>query len=927
MPKRPSRTLNDFLYGALLHVLPAEVRGTFGSDMAQMFRDRRRHTEGHPLALVRLWFSALVDVILAAVRYRWPGRHPGAASAVPPTGGGVGAFLGAVRQDVRIGVRVLARDRTFTAVAVLVLAIGIGANSAAFSLVNALLLKPRPGHPNGLVVGLYNKDTAHPDTFRAFSYPEFVDIAARRDVFAAVTAHNFAFVGLADGDHSRQVIVDMVSRGFFDVFGAPLLRGRTFTAEEERPGGDADVAILSYAAWQRDGFRSDAMGSTVRVNGRPMTVIGIAAKGFGGSLALMTPELWVPISAYDRLANDFVREGTSTSLADRRTRMLILDVQLQPGTTIASASPALQSMSASIAAADPTIAHSELMLAPLARLGVSTSPRTDSDLVSITVALLSLSGIVLLIASLNLANMLLARGLSRRKEFAIRLAIGGSRSRIVRQLLTEGLLLSMVGGAFGLALAQWSTWALAQRLAPYIPVSLMLDPTPDVRILAATAVFAVTSALLFSLGPAWTMARTDSVPALRSQAGEMPARSRFGSRHLLVGGQLALSLVMLTAAGLFVETSLTAATASPGFSMDRGILVQVDASLDGRKPAEATAIYARVLDRLRARGDVVTAGLASNFPLSGFSDQHEVRRAGAPRQDLTKLPAELVSISGDYFRAVGLPLLRGRDFGAGAMTDGNRHEAIIDAPLASRLFGQGDPVGQSIEYDPTTNAAKPIRLDVIGVVPGIGGDDGHDAGKIPHLFVPYAQESRASVYFAIATSTPGEKAEAALLPSFRQTFLGVDARLPILSVETLTMYRDRGIILALVRTAARIFGAFGLAALVLSAIGIYGVRSYVVSRRTREIGIRMALGATRSSVLWLVTREGIVVAVVGLAIGVGLSVPAAVGLRASLLPDTAPYAGIVIAAFGVLLATSLGAGVIPVRRAVKIEPVRALRTE
>ena len=898
----------DGLYGQLLRLLPTDVRGTFGPDMAQMFRDRRREVAGRPVALFNLWLAATLDVLVASVRYKRSLMNDSADDVTrPPLARRMLQFGSSVRQDLRVGIRVLARDRMFTAVAVLVLAIGIGANSAAFSLVNALLLKPLAGHPAGQVVGLYNKDTAHPGSFRAFSYPEFLEIAARRDVFAAATAHNFAFVAVADGDHSRQVIVDMVSRGFFDVFGATLLRGRTFTGEEERPGVDADVAILSYAAWQRAGARDDAIGSAVHVNGRPMTVVGIATKGFGGSLALLAPELWVPISAYDRLANDFVREGTSTTLADRRTRMLVVDVQLQPKLTIATASPALQAVSAAIAAADPAVQHSELMLAPLTRLGVSTSPRTDSDLVSVTVALLSLSGIVLLIASLNLANMLLARGLARRKEFAIRLAIGGSRSRIIRQLLTEGLLLSAAGGVLGLAFAQWSTWALALKLAPYIPVSLTLDPAPDVRVVAATVAFALASALLFSLGPAWTVARRDSVPELRSQAGEMPVRSRFGSRHFLVGGQLALSLVMLTAAGLFVETSLAAATANPGFTMDRGVITQVDASLDGRKPAEATALYARVLDRLRGRGDVVAAGMTSNFPFSSFSDQRDVRRTGAPHDTTSTESAEMVSVSSDYFRAVGLSMLRGRDFDGSAMTNAGRHEAIIDTTLARHLFGDVDPVGQSIEYDPTSHAAKATVLDVVGVVPGTGGPDGYDAGTIPHVYVPYAQDPRASVYFVVKTAAPTADAEAALLP--------------------LTMYRDRGIILAVVRTAARIFGAFGLGALILAAIGIYGVRTYVVSRRTREIGIRMALGATRANVLWLVTKEGLVVALVGLAAGVALSVPAAIGLRSVLLPATVSYGGVLTAALVVLLATSVTAGIVPVRRAVRIEPVKALRTE
>ena len=360
--------------------------------------------------------------------------------------------------------------------------------------------------------------------------------------------------------------------------------------------------------------------------------------------------------------------------------------------------------------------------------------------------------------------------------------------------------------------------------------------------------------------------------------------------------------------------------------MDRGVIAQVDASLDGRTPAQTTALYARVLDRLRARGDVVAAGMTSNFPFSSFSDQRDVRRTGASHDTTSTEAAEMVSVSSDYFRAVGL-MLRGQDFDASVMTNAGRHAAIIDTPLARHLFGDADPIGQSIEYEPTSHAAKAIVLDVIGVVPGVGGPDGYDAGTIPHVYLPYAQDPRASVYFLVRTAAPTAAAEAALLPSLRQMLAGVDVKLPILSLETLTMYRDRGIILAVVRTAARIFGAFGLGALILAAIGIYGVRTYVVSRRTREIGIRMALGATRSSVLWLVTKEGLVVAVAGLAVGIALSVPAAIGLRSVLLPATISYGGVLITSVVVLLATSISAGIIPARRAVKIEPVKALRTD
>jgi predicted permease len=582
-------------------------------------------------------------------------------------------------------------------------------------------------------------------------------------------------------------------------------------------------------------------------------------------------------------------------------------------------------MTAELLAADPSLQHADLMLAPLARLGVSTRPRTDSDVTAIAAALLTLSGLVLVIASLNLANMLLARGIARRKEFAIRLAIGGTRARIVRQLLVEGALLAAMGGALGLVLAQWSTWALATKLSPSIPVAFTFDPSPDARVVAATIGFAVVSVLVFSLGPAWSLARTQALPELKTHAGELAGRSRLAARHLLVGGQLALSLVMLTAAGLFVQSAIASAHRNPGTSLDRGLIAQVDASLAGHNPAETTAIYERLLDQLGSRGDVTAVGLASNFPMSGFSDQRAVRRAGAPNDPAHGHDSELVSVNRAYFQALELRLIGGHAFGADAMRT-RTHEAVIDVPLARQLFGDANPIGQSIEYNPNGPSQPATSLEVVGLVPGIGDDSGAGAGTVAHLFLPYGLDPRASVYVLIQTNAPTEAAEAALLPNLQRAFKTAAPDLPTLSLETRAMYRDRGIILALVRTAARIFGAFGLAALLLAAIGVYGVKAYVVSRRTREIGIRLALGATRPSVLWLVTREGLVVAAVSLVAGVGLSIPAGIGLQ-SVMSDSLSSLPIALVALIVLLVALLAAGLIPARRAMRIQPTTALRAE
>ena len=311
------------------------------------------------------------------------------------------------------------------------------------------------------------------------------------------------------------MLADIVTANFFDTFGAPVALGRAFTAEEERPGANIAVTILSDGAWRRMGGRPDIIGQTVRLSGRPFTVVGVVQRGFGGSLAFVTPELWVPTGVHDTITEDMMRGGVGTSLSDRRQHSMIVIARLKPGATIASVTPALQAVGAEMARAHPAESRDqELSLAPLARFSVSTRPTTDSELTGFTVALVSMAVVVLLIASFNLANMLLARGGARRKEFAIRLAIGGSRTRIVRQLVIEGSVLLLVGGALGLLVASLAVRSLMAVIEPISPVALSFDWAPDLRMLGATLA-SVLATLIFGLMPAWKMARTHAVPELK----------------------------------------------------------------------------------------------------------------------------------------------------------------------------------------------------------------------------------------------------------------------------------------------------------------------------------------------------------------------------------------------------------------------------
>jgi predicted permease len=850
-------------------------------------------------------------------------------------------------QDLRYGFRLLGRNPGFTAVAALVLALGIGANTAMFTLVNALVLKPRPGAPDEALAGVYSRDRTAPDAYRAFSYPNYADLR-ERGIFASLAGHTFALAGMREGDALRRVFVDVTTANFFDTFGVPLLLGRTFSADEERPGADIPVTVLSFKTWQRLGGRPDVLGTHVRLNERDFAVIGVAAKGFGGSMSLVSPELWVPTGVYDTLSNDFIRDGLPATLGDRRHHALILVARLRDGDTMEGLAPRLDAAGRDLERAFPgENARQALTMARLPRMSVSTSPQDDSELGTLSVLLFSMSGLVLLVASLNLANMLLARGAARQKEFAIRLAIGGSRWRVARQLLTESLALSIVGGAVATFVAWGGTHLLVSSLSPKLPVALSLETAPDLSVLAATIAFCVVSSVFFGLAPAWRHARTDALPELKAYAGEASGRrSRLAMRHALVMAQLALSLVTLTAAGMFVRAALESAQADPGFTFERGIMANVDPSLAGRSRSETMQFYERALARVRQLPGVESASVGSIMPFGEFTEGRAVQKAGAPirRGEASSsmtlgaggeasdeiepglIDAVTTSIGADYFRTLGVAVTRGREFTAAEeLAPSDARIAIIDEPLAQALFGQGNPVGELVQYS-VRDSGEIVQLRVVGVA----GPVRHqllERRMRPHLYTPLGQDFRASVFLHVRTAAPTADAETAMLPAIRRELMALDPAAPILSLETRPMYRDRNFVLWTLRAGANTFLTFGVMALFMAAIGVYGVKSYLVARRTREIGVRIALGATPRGVVRMVLRDGAVLAASGIVGGIALSA-AAGGLIRNLLFGDGRFDAAVIGGAGlVLVAAVLAASGIPAWRATRIAPTRALRSE
>ena len=841
--------------------------------------------------------------------------------------------MASLLQDLRYSLRLLLKNPGFTAIAVLVLALGIGANSAIFTLANALLLKPLPqDRVPGTLVGLYSKDRTRPDSYRAFSYPNYADIRDGNQAFLSVTAHTLAMVGITEGDATRRTFASIVSANYFQTLNGHLAAGRSFTPEEERPGSQALVAVVSYPYWQKRGGGDDVIGSRVRVNARDFEIIGVTGKNFTGSMVLLTPEVFLPLGVYEMVVNDlFQADKAHTRLDDRESEALMLVGRLRPGLTEAAAAPQLEQLARRLEDAYPAANKNQTFVVNrLPRMGTSTEPGDDGEFFALLGLLQAMAGLVLIIACLNLANMLLARASARRREVGIRLALGSGRGRIMRQLLVEGLALSLVGGASGLIVAAWAMSLLVTSFAGAIPfgIDVVVATRPDARVLAATIGFAIASTLIFGLWPAWRLARTDVVTELKQQAGDQPgARRRWLSlRHALVVTQIALSLALLTAGGLFLRSAMAAADADPGFEFRQGVAAAIDPSLAGYDETRGRQIYRELLDRVRALPGVKAASVATLIPYGEVTESERVRRPGTTG-DAGRASAIANIVGADYFAALGLPVLRGRDFTRGEEeSPAGAPVAIIDEPLARRLFPNEDPLGQPIVFVKDDESPKGAPFEIVGVVPGLRHDL-YDRAPVEHVYTPFGQHYRSWTNLHVKLTGGGRDAEVAALEAVRPTIRAVDERLPVLWLKTLEEYRATNLFLWVARAGAKLFTTFGALALFLAVVGLYGVKAYLVSLRTREIGVRLALGAAPRDVLWMILRDGFALTCVGIGVGLGLSALVALAVE-RLVYQPSPFDPVVFALGPlVLAAAAMAATWIPARRAMRVQPIVALRAE
>ena len=837
-------------------------------------------------------------------------------------------------QDVRYAIRTYLKAPGFTVIAVLVLAIGIGANSAMFTIVNALLFKPLSGQA-GELVGVFSRDRTRPDSYRAFSYPNYADIRDNtRDVFDGLTAHTFAMVGISAGETMRRSFVSVVSSNYFDTLGVGLAAGRGFNADEERPGGGIPVAIANYEAWQASGFDPGYVGRRIRINAIDFTIVGVTPQGFTGTMAVVAPEVWLPLGMFDVVVNDMFK-NRGTGLGDRANHGLNVAGRLKPGVSESSATARLDVVGRQLELAYPDDNKDQtLSMNPLPRLSTSTQPQSNAGPAVAAALLMAISAVVLVIACLNIANMLLARGASRQKEIAIRLAVGGGRGRVVRQLLTESFLLAAAGAAGGLAVAFLATTYLFRSLVTILPLTLTFDPAPDLNIIIATTAITATATVIFGIGPALRISRADLVADLKDGANVRLSggrRSIFSAANLLVVGQIALSLALLCMGGLFARGAMKAAATDPGFRYERELLVSLDPSMAAYTETQARQAYRAVLARLRSIPGVDAAGFASTVPFGEFHEGMPVEALGQSQAEQGGRSPTYRIVGSDYFRALGLRMIRGREFTMSEEeSPSGPRVAIVDEILARRLFPNQDALGQMIrvtrqaQADRGTGSANDGEpMQIVGIAPPIR-DTLFDQA-VPHLYVPWGRQYRAGMTVHLRVTAQGPEGD--VLASLRREIADVDPRLPVLEVMRMQQFHDRSIELWAVRAGGTLVILLGGLALVLAVVGVYGVKSYVVSQRTREIGIRMALGARSADVLWMFIADGARLTAVGLAAGLPLA--ALIGLALSrLLYDVSPLDPFVFAVAPLTLAAAaLLAAWVPARRATRVTPMIALRID
>ena len=820
-------------------------------------------------------------------------------------------------QDLRYGVRVLRKHPGFTFIGALTLALGIGVNTAIFSAVSSLLLRPSPyANPDKLAI-VFTGGKQRPRVYDEFSYLNYLDYRDRNQSFSGLIAYRMTSAAISNtisgsDDHAEVVWGETVSGNYFDVLGAPPALGRGFRPEEDRTPNTHPVVVLGHGLWRRR-FNADPaiVGRSVYLNGRPFTVIGVAPEQFIGTKFPLRMEFWVPLMMRSQVING---DEWRTDRADNPFGLM---GRLKPGVTIAQSEADLNLIARELEKSYPQANEGTKVQVVTEREGRLNDAFPVMRLSSLMA--LAVVGLVLLIACANVANLLLARAATRARELGIRLSLGAGRGRIVRQLLTESMLLSLMGGALGLFLAYWSADLLNATIPP-MPYVIDLSFAPDrLTLLWATGISLLTS-VIFGLAPALSASRADLV-SLVKDAGLSPGARRLSLRNLLIVAQLAVSVAVLACAGLFLRSLSNARTIDIGFNVENLVSMQLDPELLGYSVEESKRFYAELARRVASLPDVDSAAVAHLVPLSdsGYSTGPLIKEGEAAPAPNQGLYVNYSSIGVRYFETMGTRLLLGRDFTEHDSADAPQ-VVIINQELARRLYGSAEnALGKRFHLE---DASRP-PFEIVGVAADGKYRSLYEDPR-PYLFLSHQQH----YYVSQATLMARAQSPAALqsvAEGMRREAQRLDARLPVFDMKTEEQHMSwaywppqLGASLSLVS---------GLLALALATMGLYGVMSYAVSRRTKEIGIRMALGAQPRDALRLIVRQGMLVVVIGLSCGVVAAL--ALGrLLASLLlgvggADPLTFAGVIT----LLALTALIACLIPALRAAKVDPMVALRFE
>ena len=818
--------------------------------------------------------------------------------------------------DVQYAFRILRKTPGFTAVAVLSLALGIGANSAMFSVADAVLFRPLPIPEASRVVTV--SDTA-PDfpvgAFGNLSYPDYADLRDKNKSFEELAAFRYTFVGMAEQpDALPQLrIAQTVSGNFFRMLAIQPVLGRGFSVEEDRvPGRDA-VAVVSYDTWEQQ-FSADPkiIGRGIRLNDIEFTIIGVAPKTFTGTELLVHPELYLPMMMLPRV----LPTGSPNPLERRDDRTFTVKGRLKPGVGLTQANAEMAAIGSSLAAAYPkTDRNHEVLVRTEVQARRAQSPLNAS----LTVMLLAVAGLVLIIACANVANLLLSRAQSRSREMAVRLAIGASRQRLIRQLLTESLFLSLAGAALGLFVAQYGAeYFNSLRLSGDLPVSLIVRLDP--RVLMFSLLAAALSTLLFGLAPALRSAKIDLVPALKAGESVSWRRRTFG-RNALVIGQVALALILLSTATIFVRSMRAMILGNPGFRTDHLLIMAFDPSLVHYTPEKTRSFYKTLVERSLQLPGVTNAALSLAVPFDGATIASDnIAPEGYQFPKGKEYDAVLCNIVDEkYFDTMGTPVVRGRAIQATDIATSPR-VAVINEFMAEHYWPKQDAIGKRFRV----LGADSAWVQVVGIAKN-STYVSFGEPAMPFLYQPLAQNPPARMSLLVETSGDA----ATLTEPIRNLVRSIDPHQPMYNVRTMREhYRTQG--LQALRLVVNVVGAMGLAGLGMALVGLYGLVSYSVSRRTREIGIRMAIGAQGLDILRVVLRQGMTLAVIGVALGLAGSVgvgamihSAFAGLQKGGVFDPWIFIALPVALLGVTMLASY----VPARRAAAIDPNRALRYE